>query len=213
MNLLPLSEEIKGRSEYRLRFWTVAGIAMMVLLFSVSIPLVISYFAISYNIDFINNVADSLSKSEGFKKTDAILKIIKDTNRKSSILNDSLGVSARQDILGSFSFIFKTAGDMTKSGKVTIKISQIIYEQAAKKGAASSSSVASTTDSGIVVRESGTHKISIKGFASNRDGFLIFLKGLEANKNFLTIDSPVSNLVNSTDIDFSLALVLKDKAI
>ncbi|HRY62412.1 MAG TPA: hypothetical protein P5056_01420 [Candidatus Paceibacterota bacterium] len=211
MNLLPLNEKKQARFEYLLRFWTVAGMATIVLLVAAATPLIISYFTISYNVDFIKDVAENLSKSEGFKKTDTVAKIIKDVNRKSAILNDPLSTTARQDLLSSFSFVFKTADKMRINQKGIVKIKQIIYEQVVKKGSARTGSVASTTAS--ATSESGIHKINIKGFSATRDGFLSFLKELESNKNFVMIDSPVSNLVNSENLDFSLTITLKDKAI
>ncbi|HBM46209.1 MAG: hypothetical protein UT05_C0003G0017 [Parcubacteria group bacterium GW2011_GWF2_38_76] len=210
INLLPLNEKIKVRSDYRLRLYTVIGLMLLILVISAMIPLVISYFAISYNVEFINDITEGMSQSEGFKKTDALAKIIKDTNRKSILLNDPLGVSARQNLTESFFSVFTIANELSNKKNSSIKITQITYEQATKRGVVPVSINTSTTTG--TIKESGLHKITIRGFAFDRDIFLSFLKELETNQNFLNIDSPVSNLVNSVNIDFSIIITLKDKA-
>lgn len=211
INLLPLKEKIKVRSEYRLRLFTVIGIMVLVLVVSALIPLVISYFVISYNVNFINDVADKLKNSESFKETDAVIRIIKDANKKSILLNDPTGVSARQNILGSFSSIFKIAEDIRSAKEGVVKVTQVAYDQLAKKPV--SVAVADGINMPGTVKESGIHRITVKGFASDRNIFLVFLEKLGTDRNFLNIDSPVSNLVNSSNVDFSLVITLKDKAI
>lgn len=211
INLLPLREKIRVRSEYRLRLYAVIGAMVLVFLVSALIPLTIAYFTVSYNARFINDVTDQLSKSDGFKETGSVLNIIKSTNRKSTLLNDSMGVTVRQNILGSFSAVFEIADNTSESGTGSIKIINITYDQVAKKAPTSTSADAGTTTP--AVKESGTHRISIKGFASSRESFLLFLKRLESNGNFLNVESPVNNLVNSLNIDFALTITLKDKPV
>lgn len=212
MNLLPLTEKKKVRTEYRFRLYTVLINVLIVLFLAASVPLIISYFAIANNVNFINEVAESLSKSEGFKKTDALAREVKEANLHSAILATPIGVTARENITGSFSSVFTKANEIKNAGNGTIKINQIIYEYSTKKTPTSVVAAVVATSTGGV-KESGSHKISIRGFASSRDAFLLFLKETEKDKNFLSIDSPVSNLVNSQNLDFSLNITLRDKAI
>lgn len=211
INLLPLNEKIKIRSEYRLRFLTVLLILFSLLVLTALIPLAISYFVISYNVEFINDVSEKLAKSEGFRETESVLNDIKSTNRMSAILNEPVGVSIRQNILGSISSVFDIAHNISSQKSGSIKINQISYDQATKRVAPPTPTSSVVGTSTPAVKDSGIHKLSLRGFASSRDTFLLFLKELGSNKNFLTIDSPVSNLVNNSNIDFNISIVLRDR--
>jgi hypothetical protein len=213
INLLPLNEKVKIRSEYRLRFLTVFVLSIALLFLTALIPLAISYYVISHNVEFINDVSEKLSKSEGFRETEGVLRDIKNTNRMSTILNDPVGVSIRQNILGSISSVFNIAHTISSQKNGSVKINQISYDQATRRVAVPAPSVAPVTGTSTpAVRDSGNHTLSLRGFASSRDIFLLFLKELGSDKNFLTIDSPVSNLVNNANIDFNVSIVLRDRA-
>jgi len=206
INLLPSEEKAKIVLEYRIRLLTVFFIIFSLLSFILLVPLVITYLTNSYNIKYINEVAEKLVLSEGFKESSSIAKEIRDTNRKLGILTQPLGAASREKITDIFSALFKTAFEASGNGN-TVKIKEISYDQLQKKTA--SASATSTTAS----KESGIHKIIVRGNANTRELFLAFLKKIEKNPNFVSIDSPVSNLVNSTNVEFTLTIILKDKAI
>lgn len=207
INLLPYIEKVEIRSQYKMRLWTVIAVMVSVLVTSALIPLIISYFTVSYNVVFINGIADKLAKSESFKETDAVVKTLKKIDRKVVLLNDPLGLSSRQNILGAFSSIFTIVDDINKTQKESLAIKQISYDQITKKGKAAPKTTTGDT------KDSGIHVLNIKGRSSNRDNLLFFIKKLEEDKNFLNIDSPVSNLVNNLNIDFTLTITLKDRPI
>ncbi len=206
INLLPKNQKDKTKKEYFIKVLTI--IFWMGSLFTVSvfIPLVLSYFIVSSNVDFIKKVQDSLSESEGYKETTEVLKVIKDFNRKIVIIKQPLRNTQRDGLINAFSSIF----DKAKNGENSVFLNKLSYEQVQQRsvrGVLVSGTTATST------RESGTHKISINGFASSRNDFLAFQQRIQTDKNFLNIDSPVSNLVNENDINFTINITLKDKSI
>ena len=60
----------------------------------------------------------------------------------------------------------------------------------------------------IAVTKTGL-KMSINGFAKDREAFLFLKKTLDESGQFSEVYSPISNLLQPTDIDFSLTLTLK----
>jgi cytoskeletal protein RodZ len=52
-------------------------------------------------------------------------------------------------------------------------------------------------------------RISIKGFSKTRDGLTKFVKDIKSLNLFSGVDLPISSLVKSSDIDFSINLVAK----
>jgi len=173
---------------------------------SIFIPLILSYFIVSYNVDFIKEVQSNLSESEGFRETAEVVVTIKDLNRKIALIKESLRNTKRDNLMNAFSFIFEKA----KNYKNSVYITKLSYEQVTQRRAPGVQAVATSATS---TRESGTHKISINGFASSRDDFLSFQKSIQTEKNFLNVDSPVSNLVNENNINFTIQITLKDKSI
>lgn len=57
--------------------------------------------------------------------------------------------------------------------------------------------------------DSSTQKGSIDGYAMEREGFIVFKNAMEKNPFFSEIDSPMSNLVKSTDNNFRISFTLK----
>lgn len=206
INLLPKNQKDKTKKEYIIKVLTI--ILWMGSLFTVSvfIPLILSYFIVSSNVDFIKKVQDSLSESEGYKETTEVLKIIKDFNRKIVIIKQPLRNTQRDGLINAFSSIF----DKAQNGENSVFINKLSYEQVQQRSVRGVSVSGPTATS---TRESGTHKISINGFASSRNDFLAFQQRIQTDRNFLNIDSPVSNLVNENDINFTINITLKDKSI
>ena len=52
----------------------------------------------------------------------------------------------------------------------------------------------------------GGKKIVLKGIAKDRTRLLLFRQALESDKNFSSVDLPISNFVKGTNIDFMLNL-------
>ncbi|MEI6296788.1 MAG: hypothetical protein WCO84_04050 [bacterium] len=206
INLLPTTEKNNLKFEYRIRFFTVLSVVLSFFIICISIPLVISYVYIGNQVLFIDDVAGKIAKDESFKETSNALMTIKDVNRKTTILNTPLGVTSRSDLMSVFSFIFDIADKEPVKGVSNIKINEINYEKTTKKFVPGSVENASSTESGL-------HKIYVKGKATDRESFLSFVKKLEVENNFASLDSPVSNLVNSKDINFYLTITLKDKSV
>lgn len=57
--------------------------------------------------------------------------------------------------------------------------------------------------------KSGTHQIDLSGRADKRDQFLLFQKALEESAWADELNSPISNLVKQTDIDFHLTFKVR----
>ena len=55
----------------------------------------------------------------------------------------------------------------------------------------------------------GAENIAVRGRAGTREGLTAFLRLLEADPIFSNITSPISNLISSGDIDFSISLKIK----
>ncbi len=75
------------------------------------------------------------------------------------------------------------------------------------------SDLARTKDTGISLlgfnileTDEGTISLSLAGNATNRNALLAFKKNLEEKKYILSVDLPVSNFTQNTDISFSLTL-------
>ena len=212
IDLLPKYERSRVKREYTFRFLTVSSIVFSVFIIVATVPLAISYVAIYQNIDFINTISEGLSKSESFKEMSVLLKTAKDTNRKINILIGPMGKTSREDLTGVFSSILKTADNVGNEKTSPVKISQISYEQVQKKGVSVSPAASQATKT-VSTAESGIHKVTVKGTAVSREDLLSFLKKLELDKNFLSIDSPVSNLVESKNINFLLTVTLRDNKV
>jgi len=56
----------------------------------------------------------------------------------------------------------------------------------------------------ITIQNNETLVISVSGIADTRDGFVKYLESLKTNKLFSSVNSPVSNLSQSTGISFSI---------
>lgn len=217
INLLPLSEKRKVRSEYLWRLGAVMGVLLAILIISALVPVVVSYFMIDYNVGYIDKIVDDIKKESISMEADVYSKEIRLLNRKIKILNEPLRASQRDNLALAFWDIFERAKDSGNIGTEysPVKITSILYEQGQKKPLAGTADIAvsNSTSTPSAVKESGMHKIFIRGFAGKRENFQLFLKSLEENKNFISIDSPVSNLVESENVRFSIVITLKDKAI
>ncbi len=203
INLITQKERTRIRKEYYLRLFTVISIMFSILTISAMIPLVISYFIVSSNFSYLNEVSAQLSESESFRETADIIALIKDTNRKITLINNPMGTTKRENLMGVFSSVFQKALKFESK----IKINSLVYEQVQIKKNTNTSSATTSRQ----IKESGIHKVYLRGKAETREVFSGFLKELERDKNFASIDSPVSNLINSNDIDFNLIMTLKDK--
>lgn len=57
------------------------------------------------------------------------------------------------------------------------------------------------------------NQMTIEGFSPTREAILIIKQALEKSPDFEKIESPISNLLKPTDIDFRFSLVLKEKSL
>lgn len=56
---------------------------------------------------------------------------------------------------------------------------------------------------------SGDSLVEIHGFAKDRDSLRGFKNKLESNENFFSVDLPISNFLEKTDLNFTISLILK----
>jgi len=64
-----------------------------------------------------------------------------------------------------------------------------------------------------IVISHDTSSLSLLGYATDRSSFLQFSEALEADELFVTVESPISNILNKVDINFSLNIILNTELI
>ncbi|MFA6430465.1 MAG: hypothetical protein WC229_01045 [Candidatus Paceibacterota bacterium] len=112
-------------------------------------------------------------------------------NQTDVSLNEVKKINEIVKVLSSSSLTQKTASGFIKS-VVGVKNSSI-------------------TISSISVEFDSTQniKIGLKGFSKTRDGLTKFVKDIKDLKLFSSVDLPISSLVKSADVDFTISLVVK----
>ena len=65
----------------------------------------------------------------------------------------------------------------------------------------------------VHINRSNAGGVNIRGRASTRAVLLEFIKSFEKDTYFIDVTSPISNLISSTDISFSINMKLADNAI
>jgi hypothetical protein len=102
----------------------------------------------------------------------------------------------------------RSANDIIKSTDLniqTVRISDLVLSALKIKG-----SGVSVTDISVSTNDPlSKFVISVGGISKSRDGLISFVKDLKDGGMFSSVDLPVSDLVKSTDVDFSLKLYVK----
>lgn len=187
MNLLPSFEKRVVKKEYIKRLWVV-GLDCLIVLITISIiPILVSYIVSTYEITRLGQEISLVATNNMAKGAAANMNIIKDANDKLDILNRKSAMELGYDISSLFSSII---------GSSTVRLTSFSYDQVTvKKGQ---------------VKEVG-HRISVGGIARDRDALNKFVKNLQSDKQFLSVDLPVSNLIENKDIVFDITIMVAKK--
>ncbi len=187
MNLLPLAEKNLVKIEYRKKLALVSLSALMAVIFIGLVPITVSYIASAYEIANLKKQIDTVAKRNITGGIATNTEIIKNVNNKLNILTRKFPQTLDYDI----SSVFSSLATSTK-----IRIFSLSYDQVSiKKGE---------------TKEVG-HRIILGGVAKDRDGLQKFIKALEQDKRFKSVDLPVSNLIESKDINFFITIMLNKK--
>jgi hypothetical protein len=187
MNLLPPSEKKVVRERYRRRLLVVALVFFTILISIILISISISYMASAYEIMVVSREVELISKTNDTKGVAANISTIKDTNGKLDILTKNSTKSLGYDLSTVFSSIIDSA---------KVKLTSFAYDQIETKK--------------DQTKETG-HRIIVGGIAKDRETLRDFVKILQSDKRFKSVDLPVSNLIESKDIKFFITIMIAKK--
>ena len=180
MNLLPQDKKRKIEQERIYRFLIVDGLGIMSILIIALILLLPTYLLLVMQSMELERQLDLEKQSSELYRAENIETSMKDINVKIKLFNDN------EKILTNPSNAIKSIIDYKLPG---ISINSFTY-----RGAAKSKNLSS---------------LSIAGEAETRDELLDFVKLLERDDNFDSVESPVSNLLTKTRVEYSLIINLK----
>jgi len=182
INLLPLKDKTEIKKEYLTRLAVVFSISVSLSVLAAIVLLLPSFFVINIQEKNYKKQISFLEQRLSLSDATGITPAIDDLNFKLNLLKDS------QNDGQQISEIIEKIISKMPSGN---KIEAFFYD---KKG--------KTADNA---------KIKIKGFSDTREELLKFTKILEAEGEFLDVESSVSNLLKENNIDFNLIIILNDK--
>ncbi len=187
MNLLPQADKSAIKQEYYRRLAVVAAVFFLVIILIGMIPLTTAYIVAMYQISNLNKEINFTNQSNLARGTGANEAIIKDVNSKIDLLNavgkDDLGY----DISAIYASIIASS---------TAKITSLAYDQVqVKKG---------TT-------KEVAHRIVVSGVAADRSQLQAFVKVLKSDSRFASVDLPISDLIASSNIDFSITIIMSKR--
>lgn len=182
INLLPLKEKKKIYQLYFIRLSIVSLFLLLIVLIVGTVLLLPSLFL---------SVVKERSAAErvllarealSLEEGRNVEAIIASVNKKIGILALAPGVSA------TLNKAFRTIIDRQPEG---LKITGLLYEK-------------------DVLGDTGRGKIFIRGISSERDALIAFADLLKKESLFSEVDLPVSNLIKSEDIAFSITVFLNE---
>ncbi len=185
MNLLPLTEKRIIRNEYYRRLAVVALNLFAILIVIAVLPVAVSYVASGYEIVDLRQSLDLISKVNVNEGVGNNIKIIQDANNRLDILNSDYGQGLNSPLTAIFSFIM--------SGRQRIHLTLISYDKIDIKNGEE--------------KKTG-HRVVLNGVADSRDGLQNFVKELLQSGKFATVDLPISDLIESKDINFTITTMI-----
>lgn len=188
MNLLPEENKILFKKYYLRRLFVIFGILIFSIVVAGSIILIPMYlFVSSYKSDLSSKLATYLKKDTELADNTAAPEIKK--------LNNQLVFLAGAENNKKLNTIFKNILDKKNSG---VKITSFSYE----KGKTSKIKDKISTEE---------DKIFLYGKAQKREDLLLFESQLKKERGDQKVISPISNLIDEKDLDFSLTLYIKNE--
>lgn len=179
INLLPYEDKKEVEREGLRRFLIVATL-------SISTILVLGIFLMGPAYFFLYQEKANLDRKEQLSNKDAQNQKLKETIADIKNINSKISIVESSANSPSDSEALKTVVGLIP---FSMRIDGLSFERANL-----------TTDKG---------RARLKGTAATRDGFIAFIKIIEESGLFSKVDSPVSNILNKENIDFSITLTFK----
>ncbi len=187
MNLLPLAEKRLIRREYYKRLTVVSLSLLAILIVIAVVPLVVAYITSNYEIMSLERELELFSKKNSTEGISADLGVIKDINSRLNILSSNYKKILGQDL----SVIFSSIVDKGKLQK--LRLTSFVYDKVSlKKGQT----------------KTVAQRMVFGGTASDRDSLGRFVKELSIDKRFASVDLPISNLIESKNINFFITVMM-----
>lgn len=191
MNLLPEENKIAYKKFYLKRLFVVFGVSVFLVLISGIVILTSVLLLVSFNKKELISEVEYFSKKDTSLADNMIVAEIKKLNdRAESVELSKKNLSPSQ--------IFKKIIDEKSNN---IKIISISYEKKINIADAK-------TDAKDDLKKED--KITLSGIAQKRDDLIIFEKRLKEQFGDSKVVSPVSNLINGKNLDFSISLYVKN---
>lgn len=187
INLLPVTEKQKIKKIYHMRVLSVCLALASILLVVSVIAFVPSYFTAVTKYEGIAAALD-LSRNDSLPSRDDLKGIVKKANEKVSILQNT--DASHPPVSDVFREIISAKGGVRLTGF--------------SFGATAASPKGKKTEGA----PSSEFHITVHGISKERDDLLAFIKALESNALFESVDFPISNFVKEKDLEFSINITL-----
>lgn len=181
MNLLPEENKILFKKNYLKRFLTIFGFFVFFVIVAGTVVLMPAYLWVLSYKNDLRQEAEVYSKKNAELVENAVVFEIKKLNNRLKLIENA-GKEKK------FNAVFKDILDKKNNG---VKITFFSYE----KGKEST----------------GEDTVYLSGKAGTRDNLLLFESQLKKDLGENKIISPVSNLINEKDFDFSLTLRVENE--
>lgn len=181
INLLPLKNKSDIKKEYLRRVFVVFGFLVSFMIFSGIILLIpLNYFLGKLKLDNEKNLVFYKERAD-FEETQKTKKIISDLNNKIKIFKK------HQNEFHELNSVIEKIISYAPAG---IKIDDFFYDRRAD-------------EKGNMIET-----ITVGGIGATRNDVVIFMENLNRNGVFKDVRSPVSNLLKSKDINFTITIDL-----
>jgi type IV pilus assembly protein PilM len=183
INVLPSIEKKNLHRQYWLRFFTVFLNLVAIASATAAFLLFPSYFLSRSKESLVESKLETFNAQNPNLTTSNIDKIINDVNLKLDMLDKAKPSYQVSDKVINNILLSRTAG---------ITFSQIIFNKRTIKGSIGSS----------------VSEVDVNGTATTRDALGNFKTVLDNNLNFKSVDLPISNFLEKTDLPFSITITL-----
>jgi type IV pilus assembly protein PilM len=179
INLLPESVKKSLLREYWMRFSTILFDLITFMIFSASLLLFPAYFFSQAKEDLVENRLALFNKENPELLTNNIDNIINDINSKIVLLDKNLTTS--------YSVSDKIFGTILSSRTNGITFSQMFFNKKVGEDSV----------------------LEVHGIAKDRDSLRNFKTSLDSNTSFSSVELPISNFLEKTDLPFTVLLKIK----
>lgn len=186
INLLPLENRIIIKKEYLCRLFVIISVFISFAIVS-AIILILPLFY------FLNQIELSYSNQLGIYKEGLESVSVLDTSSSVSNLNKELTILEKQKNNRELSSVIKKIVDYRNEGIIlrVFSYSKSTYKEKDSRD--------------LKIKEI----LKINGHSDSRNNLIIFLDVIKNDPDFSGVQSPVSNLLKISDIDFSITIELK----